>query len=409
MVAVAPEETVAKPKADLIDYVDIKNPDFGSCLLDIVNEASELGASDLLIEYRRGGTGEVVTQVRIDGTMRRFYRVPASYATQVINSFKTSANLKSSANLLPESSTLKMQVPSGMKDEKGKETTIERKARIQLFTTSDSGSTIVLRLPPRGSLRSIHELGFTNNNKKRLLQLLDTAKKMLIFVGPMGVGKSTTGYAGLQYLHDGTRTIWSLEDPVERDIEGIIQLEANEEMGTGYEHMLPALVRSDYDTLFLGELRNKITARAAVRQSRAGRQVISTLHANDNVSALIRLIELAEDTPYSVLDSVQGLVSQRLVAKLNPEWDGESDFNKYKGRVPIHEIMVITPDIVDALVNQDSLEAIREIATKHQPETFWHNVDQLIAEGTTDLDEAVRVLGKRPESVGAPTLEADSE
>ncbi|MGP5262802.1 GspE/PulE family protein [Glutamicibacter arilaitensis] len=402
MVAVAPEEIAVEPKADLIDYVDIENPHIETCLISLIAEASELGASDVLIEWRRGTDEELVTQVRIDGTMRRFYRVPGRFAVQVLNSFKTRANLKSSANLRPESSTLKMDVPSGFVDENGEEKMVERKARIQLFTTADTGSTIVLRLPQRGKLKTIHELGFTKENKGRVLQLLNTAKKMMIFVGPMGVGKSTTAYAGLHFLHDGTRTIWTLEDPVERDIKGVIQLEANDDIGTGYEEMLPALVRADYDTLFLGELRDNVTARAAVRQSRAGRQVVTTLHATDNVSALIRLVELADDTPYSVLDSVQGLVSQRLVAKLNPEWDGKDEYTKYKGRVPIHEIMVITPEIVDALVNQESLDSIRQLAKADQPETFWHNADQLIADKTTDLEEIERVLGERPKSESKP-------
>ncbi|MGP4994559.1 GspE/PulE family protein [Glutamicibacter ardleyensis] len=397
MVVVAPEKSTVAPKADLIDFVDVENPNIATWLYEILAEASELDASDVLIEYRPE-TIEVVTQVRIDGIMRRYYRVGQTHAMQALNSFKTRANLRSGANLLPQDSVLKMEVPSGLgTDEDGNPLTVERKARIQSFTTSDTGTAIAVRLPPRGKLKTIHQLGFTKDNKQGLIDLLEGTNKMVILAGPMGVGKSTTAYACLDYLNDGSRTIWSLEDPVERDIPGVIQLEAREEQGTGYAKMLPPLVRSDYNTLFLGELRDEITAGAAVRQSRAGRQVITTIHANDNVSAMIRLVELANDTPYSVLDSVQGVVSQRLVARLNTDWDGEDPFTKYKGRVPIHEIMVLTPDIVDALVGQESLATIRKLVVKNQPQNFWHNAESLIADGVTDLEEIERVLGKKEE------------
>lgn len=394
MVAIAPETNTA-PKADLIDYVEVHNPTIATWLVEVLQEAIELDASDVVIEYRPENI-DLFTQVRIDGTMKRFYKLSGAFAVPALNSFKTKVNVVT--DLKPQSSSLDMLVPSGLgNDPEGKPLLVSRKARIQSFTTADAGSAIAVRLPQRGKTKTLHQLGFTNDNKNTVVSLIDNSKKMVIFAGPMGVGKSTTAYACLDYLNDGSRTIWTIEDPVERDIPGIIQLEAREKQNVGYSDLLPALVRSDYDTLFLGELRDEITAGAAVRQSRAGRQVITTIHANDNVAAMIRLIELANDTPYAVLDSVEGVVSQRLLSRLNPEWDGEDPFLKYKGRVPIHEIMRLTPEIVDSLVNQSSLATVRELVTKEQPQNFWHNADVLIAEGTTDLEEAERVLGKRPE------------
>src|SRR5690606_34660025 len=135
----------------------------------------------------------------------------------------------------------------------------------------------------------------------------------------------------LAEVADTTRTVWTIEDPVERTIPGLIQLEVDEENDAGFDALLPALVRSDYNTLFLGEIRDQATAAAGVRQAKAGRQGLTTIHANDNVTALLRLIELAEDSPLSVLDSVKGVVSQRLVAKLNPAWNGRNPYEKYLG------------------------------------------------------------------------------
>lgn len=394
MVVTAPE-TPAKPKADLIDYVEVQNPTTATWLIEVLQEAIELDASDVVIEYRPEKV-ELFTQVRVDGTMKRFYKLSGAPAVPALNSFKTKVNVQT--DLKPQSSALDMLVPSGLgHDAEGQPLLVSRKARIQSFTTADAGSAIAVRLPQRGKTKTLHQLGFTTDNKNTVISLIDHSKKMVIFAGPMGVGKSTTAYACLDYINDGSRTIWTIEDPVERAIPGIIQLEARERQNVGYGDLLPALVRSDYDSLFLGELRDEITAAAAVRQSRAGRQVITTIHANDNVAAMIRLIELAGDTPYAVLDSVEGVVSQRLLSRLNPNWDGEDPFTKYKGRVPIHEIMRLTSDIVDSLVNQSSLATVRELVTKEQPRNFWHNADKLIEEGVTDLEEAERVLGKRPE------------
>ncbi|MGP5049304.1 GspE/PulE family protein [Glutamicibacter ardleyensis] len=393
-IAITPETNTA-PKADLIDYVEVHNPTIATWLVEVLQEAIDLDASDVVIEYRPENV-ELLTQVRIDGTMKRFYKISGASAVPALNSFKTKVNVVT--DLKPQSSSLDMLVPSGLgNDAEGNPLLVARKARIQSFTTADAGGAIAVRLPQRGKTKTLHQLGFTLDNKNTVVSLIDNSKKMVIFAGPMGVGKSTTAYACLDYLNDGSRTIWTIEDPVERDIPGIIQLEAREKQNVGYGDLLPSLVRSDYDCLFLGELRDKITAGAAVRQSRAGRQVITTIHANDNVAAMIRLVELANDTPYAVLDSVEGVVSQRLLSRLNPDWDGEDPFTKYKGRVPIHEIMRLTPELVDSLVNKTSLATVRELVTKEQPRNFWHNADVLIAEGTTDLEEAERVLGKRPE------------
>src|SRR5690606_33230887 len=120
-----------------------------------------------------------------------------------------------------------------------------------------------------------------------------------------------------------------VEDPVERVIEGVEQIEVNEKNNAGFKELLPAIVRSDYDMLFLGEIRDHDTATAALRQAKAGRQVISTIHANDNITALLRLIELSKEFTASVLDSVRGVVSQRIHDRLNPDAANEPHI-KYK-------------------------------------------------------------------------------
>jgi type II secretory ATPase GspE/PulE/Tfp pilus assembly ATPase PilB-like protein len=153
-------------------------------------------------------------------------------------------------------------------------------------------------------------------------------------------------------------------------------------------------VRSDYDTLFLGEIRDQDTAVAGVRQAKAGRQVITTIHANNNITALLRLIDLAQDSPLSVLDSVKGIVSQRLVGRVNPDWDGKSPVDKYKGRVPIHEILLIDDDLTEAIMTNQPLSLLRGLAAHRSYSTFEQELDVLVSNEITDKAERLRILGE---------------
>jgi type II secretory ATPase GspE/PulE/Tfp pilus assembly ATPase PilB-like protein len=251
-----------------------------------------------------------------------------------------------------------------------------------------------MRLPPQGPLRRLDELDFSPLNYALVTNLLAAANRMVLFAGPMGSGKTTSSHGALDYVDTGTRTVWTIEDPVERKIDGLIQLEVDEGNGAGFADLLPFLVRSDYDTLFLGEIRDKATAAAGVRQAKAGRQVITTIHANDNITALLRLIELAEDSPLSVMDSVRGVVSQRLVAKLNHSWDGRRAIDKYKGRVPIHEVLIVTDDLTEAVMSGAPLSQIKAIAMQNSQSTFRLDAERLISSGVTDEEEIRRVLGE---------------
>jgi type II secretory ATPase GspE/PulE/Tfp pilus assembly ATPase PilB-like protein len=146
------------------------------------------------------------------------------------------------------------------------------------------------------------------------------------------------------------------------------------------------LVRADFDTLFIGEIRDAATAAAAVRMAKAGRRVISTIHATDNVTAMLRLIELSDDSALSVLDAVSGVISQRLVRKIDPESGG------YDGRHPIHEVLFINNEFTDKLIENKSLGEIR-LAAEATSTTFADNLRELVEAGITDNYESRRVIG----------------
>ena len=314
--------------------------------------------------------------------MQLFDTIYGNDARIIMGKFKAAAELSSGGSFIPEESLYSVDVDG--------ET---RKARVALFRTNNGGDALVLRLPPTGPLRSLEDLEFAPDNLALFHRLLRAANRMVLIAGPMGSGKTTTAHAALKQVSTSERTIWSVEDPVERDLEGITQLEIDDANGAGFEALLPTLIRSDYDTLFLGEIRDKSTAAAAVRQAKAGRQVITTIHANNNVTALLRLIELAQDSPLSVMDAVLGVVSQRLVRRLNPDWDQVDPATKYRGRVPIHEVLLINDELTEAIMRDRPIREVKEIAIAASKSTFERDAQRLIDAGITDLPEVRRVLG----------------
>lgn len=375
------------------DAITDRKVDNTTWLQNQIQDALALGASDMVIETDGIAGEQLFCDIRIDGRMRPLRRIVGEDPVRkVLGSFKSLAGLSTSGEYRPQEVVYSVPVPADLSDPSAG--TEVRKARVASFRQHHGGSSIVMRLPAQGRLKALDELNFTPENLQLTQQLLMKANGLIMLAGPMGSGKSTTAYAALDHVANGERTIWTIEDPVERTIPGLIQLEVDEENDAGFDALLPSLVRSDYDVLFLGEIRDKATAGAAVRQSRAGRQVFSTIHANDNVTALLRLVELAQDSPLSVLDAVRGVISQRLISKLNPDWDGKDPREKYRGRIPIHEVLEITPKIVTAISDgQMSLAEIRELIADDTISTFEHNIYELLDAKVVDEEEVTRVLG----------------
>ncbi|HEX9086493.1 MAG TPA: ATPase, T2SS/T4P/T4SS family, partial [Arthrobacter sp.] len=358
------------------------NPNTSVWLTETIQTCMELGASDLLLNFDNASLTLDAT-ARVDGRMRPLHQVQGMEGRVIIGKFKAEARLATGGRFAPEE-TVYMVNYNGDR----------RKARVAAFRTADGGDAIVMRLPPSGPLRKLDELSFSPLNLQLFYDLLGAANRMIIIAGPMGSGKTTTAHGALMHVATPTRTVWTVEDPVERTLPGLIQLEVDEENGAGFDALLPVLVRADYDTLFLGEIRDQATAAAGVRQAKAGRQVITTIHANNNITALLRLIDLAVDSPLSVMDSVKGVVSQRLVGKLNPEWDGKTEVDKYKGRVPIHEVLTITDELTEAIMTNQPLSHLRELAEDNSMSTFAADLERLVIAGVTDEEEARRVIGE---------------
>ena len=345
-------------------------------------DALKLDASDLHIVVE-GETKDLRARIRVDGQMQDFDYVTGVPAKVIMGRLKAATKLSSGGSFAPEETIYSIDLDGE-----------SRKARAVLFRVEDGGEALVMRLPLTGTLRQLDELAFSETNLQHVLDLLAMPYKLIMIAGPMGSGKTTTAHGALLHVADPTRTVWTIEDPVERRLPNLVQLEIDEENGAGFDVLLAKLLRADYNTLFLGEIRDNATASAAVRQAKAGRQVMSTIHADDNIKSLMRLIELAGDSPMSVLSAVGGVISQRLVRKLNPEWDGKDPAKKYKGRVPIHEILFVNDSIVEVMMQDRPLSEIKQQVRAAKGSTFADDANRLISAGVTDREEIVKVIGE---------------
>jgi type II secretory ATPase GspE/PulE/Tfp pilus assembly ATPase PilB-like protein len=336
------------------------------------------GVSDVHLVFvgnRAQGTEELRIQARMDSDLEDVLSFLGNDARKIMNKLKTASRIDTSSSRVPGDGLFPATIDG-----------VDYRLRAVLLPTFDGGEKIVLRLPQTGSMKLLGDLGATNENVAAIQELLALPGGLTIIAGPVGEGKTTTAHACLMAIGTDGRSTIAVEDPVERILPGVSQMEVVEEIGMGFGDVMRFFVRADFDTLFIGEIRDAATAAAAVRMAKAGRRVVSTIHANNNVTALLRLIELAEDSPLSVLDAVNGVISQRLVRKVDIARNG------YYGRTPIHEVLRVTDRVIDALIENKSRAAIREAAADTST-TFEDNLQQLIKREITNQAEARRVVG----------------
>lgn len=220
------------------------------------------------------------------------------------------------------------------------------------------GESIVLRIL-ENYLEDINleTLGFSDQSIAMLNEILTRKYGMILVSGPTGSGKSTTLKSLINMLNDGRKKIITVEDPVESKIDGIIQIQVNQSIGVTFAEVLKATLRNDPDIIVISEIRDEVTAEIAVRAALTGHLVISTIHTNDAVSTLIRLLDMGIPK-YLILDSLIGVIGQRLVGKKCQKCMGEGCdecSNGYSGRISINELLVLNQDVRNILKEDNHL------------------------------------------------------
>jgi len=362
------------------------------------------GASDIHIEPMQE---EIRVRFRVDGKLHLSKSIPKQAHSAVSTRIKILAGLDIAEKRVPQ---------DGRFDFKMKDKIFN--LRVSVLPTAH-GEKIVMRILDKTNfLIPKEKLGFTKENMVKFEQLLQNPNGIILITGPTGSGKSTTLYTMLSELNQVQDNITTIEDPIEYMIDGLNQVQVNTKAGFNFARALRSFLRQDPDIIMVGEIRDAETVDVAIRAAITGHLVLSTLHTNDAVSTISRLIDMGI-APYLIAVSLMGVISQRLVRKLctncaetySPaEYElsylglpsGEYQFLRpvgcthcnntgYKGRIAVHEVLIITRELRDMIVQNVSVNELTQYAVSAGMSTLKQECIHLLERGITSFKEVMDI------------------
>ena len=397
---------VVKEQEELPDEVNVDAPIVRLADL-IVTQAISQKASDIHIEPFEK---QLVVRYRIDGLLREVMSPPKALQLALSSRFKIMANLNIAEKRIPQDGRIQVTIKRDRYD-----------LRVSVLPTL-WGESIVMRILDRKSVMvELDQLGFHPDLLEKWKKLIVMPNGVILVTGPTGSGKSTTLYATLNAINDPDTKIVTIEDPVEYNIHGINQVQVHPKVGLTFATGLRAFLRQDPDVMMVGEIRDHETALIAVQSALTGHLVLSTLHTNDSVSAVTRLIDMGVE-PFLLASSVQGVMAQRLVRtvckgcrrSVKPVKAIHAKFEEYeipvsslqlargegceqcagsgyKGRAGIHELIVLTDEFRRMVLDRVSTGELKRLALEQGLRTLYHDGLMKVANGVTTLEEVLRV------------------
>jgi type IV pilus assembly protein PilB len=400
---------VLEDRGESIDLETIKEMADANPVKRLVNmvllEAIRNRASDVHFEPFED---EFKMRYRIDGHLYEMLPPPRSIAMAVASRIKVMAKLDIAERRLPQDGRIELLVNNAPVD-----------LRVSVLPTM-FGESVVLRVLDRTQVSlDIEKLGMRDDDMRVFRRLIARPNGIIIVTGPTGCGKTTTLYSALRELNDVAVKILTAEDPVEYDIDGLVQVQINEEIGLTFARCLRHFLRQDPDIVLVGEIRDLETAEIAVQASLTGHLVFSTLHTNDAPSSIARILDLGLE-PFLITATLEGIVAQRLVRTICPRCkeafqpteemlqelgltpdnvSGRTFFHGtgcdycrgtgYSGRVAIFEIMLLDDELRDMIMQRRSTNVIREAARKLGMRTLRESGLLAIYDGVTTIEEVV--------------------
>jgi type IV pilus assembly protein PilB len=346
---------------------------------------------------------------RVDGTLYEMPPPPKSLAVPVISRVKIMSGLNISERRLPQDGRIQLKIGGKPID-----------LRVSTLPTS-YGESVVLRILDRSVVNlDLNSLGISMAVLEKLRDMIHLPNGILLVTGPTGSGKTTTLYSALQEVNEIGDKLLTAEDPVEYDIEGIIQLPINDAFGMTFARALRAFLRQDPDRIMIGEIRDLETAQTAIESSLTGHFVFSTLHTNDAAGTITRLVDMGVE-PFLLCSSICGVVSQRLIRKVCkncrvPYEPGDEELEKlnltredigdrkfyygkgcsncnesgYRGRKSICELLAMSPELMELILKNAPTMTIRNKAREQGMVTIREDGVQSIINGETTVDEVLR-------------------
>jgi len=389
-----PQTPASASQVDAVQLVD-----------GILAAALARGASDVHIEPTAAGA-EV--RFRVDGLLQVFSRHDRNAGRCLVTRLMVMAQLLTYRLDIPQEGRLRIHVPGtehtpavGSGDSAPVHPAMcPLEMRLSIMPTTH-GLRAAVRMPAELiQPRSLEELGLPLPVLCGLKSFAVADSGMLLVTGPAGAGKTTTIYALLDLIvrsNPGV-SIVAIEDPVERDIPGVTQIQVSPFGQLTYERALRSVVRQDPQVLMLGEIRDAATASLAAQAALSGHRLICTMHAGTPGGAIARLLEMGLE-PYRITSTLFGVISQRLLRKLNTEASGNGsgrEIRHYRGRVPAAEFVPLSAALRRAiLAGADAAELQRLAAAQPGHVSLRNSADALVTQGLTDIDEVNRALGPK--------------
>ena len=393
---------------DLLDFSD------EAPIIRLVNklfyQAVKERASDIHVEPYEA---KLTVRFRIDGTLYERLNPPKAFHSAMVSRLKVMAGLDIAERRLPQDGRIKIKIA-------GKDVDI----RLSVIPTA-FGERLVMRILDRASvLLGVSDLGMDDSDINSFNRIIHSSNGIVLVTGPTGSGKTTTLYAALGDLNSSARNILTVEDPVEYQISGIGQIPVNAKVGLTFSKGLRSILRQDPDIVMVGEIRDLETAEIAIQASLTGHLVFSTLHTNDAVSAVIRLVDMGIES-FLVSATLRAVVAQRLVRRIcdkcrenyapdelvleelgiEAKLKSKMTFYRgigcdscsgtgYKGRIAIYEILVVSEAIRRLIVESADMDAIKKEAIKGGMVTMKGDGIRKIEAGKTTPEEILSVTSE---------------
>ncbi len=374
---------------------------------EVIQTAMAKQASDIHIEPR---ASETAIRIRVDGVLRDLQSVPRGIQNSLISRIKILSDMDISERRSPQDGRFMVSIGARQID-----------LRVSTLPTQYGEKVVIRLLETSAPLTSFSDLGIPEGASEDLSNLLALPQGMILVTGPTGSGKSTTLYSALHKMRTPSVNIVTVEDPVEYVLPGINQAHVNTKAGMTFASVLRSILRQDPNIIMVGEIRDRETAEIAMKAAQTGHLVLSTLHTNDSVSAIVRLLDLGIPG-FLISSSLTGILAQRLVRKLCschsvepassefqvrmiqngvlrppktmavPVGCGKCDQTGYKGRVGIYELLRFDDSIRTVIRTSGNTDQIREMARAGGMTSMQDDAMEKLRLGLTTLEEILRVV-----------------
>ena len=380
-------------------------------IVDLVNGMIQDAVSKRASDMHFDPTPDVLNvRIRIDGELVKYAEVPFAVKKNLATRVKIISGMNITETRLPQDGAIKMTYNDNPLD-----------MRVSSLPIVDGEKIVIRILDYSRSLEGLEVLGFSEGNLEKVNRIISAPNGIILVTGATGSGKSTTVYSMLQKLNKTSTNIITVEDPVEMKMSGLNQVQVMSDIGLTFASALRSILRQDPDIIMIGEIRDDETARIAVRASITGHLVLSTIHTNNSLNTIERLLDMDVER-YLLGTALMGIISQRLAKKLCPKCRRARPVTKYErivfqkalgldvkeiyepvgckecingymGRIAIHEVLEINQEIRDAIVNNIKKEDLRDLVyNKAHVQSILQDGLTKVVNGLTSFEEILRII-----------------